>query len=165
MIYPKMLSILSHAYTLPPHRDDLGVLPYQIQKFSDPSHLVKQTPIATVYSDRHGNIKAVFNVQVNAIVVQILEHAGLNLARSVLIAFQRYTLNGPESNILFGAAWSSQLGTNWGAILQEYGGVASLGILVTLRRSAQSMRNTHSVIHEMSLWFALSGYVALWQSH
>ena len=81
MIYPKMLNILSQAYTMPPLRDDLAVLPYQIQKISDPAHLAKrQSPTAILYWDRHGNIKAVFSMQISFILAQILENEGVNLA-------------------------------------------------------------------------------------
>lgn len=51
--HPKLLSILSQANTLPPLRADLAVLqhhPYQIQKLTDPSYLIKrQVDIATLY--------------------------------------------------------------------------------------------------------------------
>ena len=161
MIYPKMLSILSQAYTLPPLRDDLALLPYQVQKFSDPAHLAKrQYSIATLYWDRNGNIKAVFNVQISFVVAQILRNEGLNLAQSVLTAFRTFVIwaAGSGAGVFGGALWQTQLGNNWPAIIPSVGGQATLGVLVTLRPPLRSFQNTVFVLQLMQFWFHLGGY-------
>ena len=166
MIYPKMLSILSQAYTLPPLRDDLALVPYQIQKFSDPAHLAKrQYPIATLFWDRNGNIKAVFNMQISFLVAQILGNEGVNLAQSVLSAFQSYvtTAAGPAAGIFRGATWASQLGSNWAAIVHQFGGEATISVLVTIRPPLRSYQNTVFILQLMQFWFSLTGYVAFQQ--
>ena len=168
MIYSKMLiSILSQAYTLPAHRDDLALLPYQIQKFSDPAHLAKrQDPIATLYWDRNGNIKAIFNIQISFIFAQILGHEGTNLARGVLTALQNFvtTAAGHGAVVLNGAVWGSQMGTNLQSIIQLLGsGQVTIGILVTLRPRVRSYQNTVLILQLMQFWFQLSGYVAVQQ--
>ena len=118
--FPMILSILSQAYTLPPRlRDDLGVLqrhPYQFQRFTDPSSLVKrQISVATLYWGQNGNIKAAFNVDINY---------------------------GPESNLLIRAAFVAQLGTHWRVIVPRPYGVVTIGIL-TLDARFRFMRYVH----------------------
>ena len=162
MIYPKMLNILSQAYTLPPLRDDLA-LSYQIQNFSDPAHLAKrQYRVATLYWDRNGNIKAVFNMQIGFIVAQILENLGENLGQSVLTALQVYVTMaaGPAAYILDSATWSSQIGRNWRSILREFGGQTTIGVLVRLPPSSQIRWHTILISHLMQAWFTFSGFIA-----
>ena len=166
MIYSKMLSILSQAYTLPPLRHDLAPLPYQIQKFSDPAPLAKrQTRAAYLYWDQNGNIKAVFNLQISYIVAQVLENSGVNLAQSVLSAFRSYvtTAAGQGAGILDGAVWASQLGTNWAALMQQFGGEATIGVLVTLRPPFRSFQNRVFILQLIQFWFNVCGYRAFQQ--
>ena len=158
-----MLSILSQAYRLPPLRDDLALLPYQTQKFSDPAHLAKrQIHVATLYWDRNGNIKAVFNMQISHVVARVVENEGWNLAQSVGTAFRTYAIltAGLESAIFTGAVWASQLGASWRDILQQRGGSATIGILVILHPALRSYQHTAFVLRLMQFWFELSGYLA-----
>ena len=161
MIYPKMLNILSQAYTLSPLRDDLAVTPYQIQKISDPAHLAKrQPPVVTLYWDRNGHIKAVFKMHISWIVAQVLQYEGVNLAQSVMGALRAHAMvyGETETAISQGATWASQLGTNWRNILDEYGGQATIGILIKLRPAVLSDENTTRILQLLQAWFNLSGY-------
>ena len=168
MTFPKILSILSQAYTLPPLRDHLAVLqhhPYQIQEFTAPSSLAKrQYPVATLYWDKQGRIKAIFNLDINHIVVQIMESAGMNLAQSVLAEFQRYMeYNEPEADFLTRAVWGAQLGLNWRENFQLPHGVVTIGVAVRLPRGARWLRYTDIILRIMQQWFAQSGYYAMIQ--
>ena len=162
MIYPKMLSILSQAYTLPPLRDDLAPLPYQIQKFSDPAHLAKRPlPIATLYWDQNGNIKAIFKMQITWMVAQILENSGVNLALGVLTALHAFAAQAAGPAATLQAQWQGQLGSSWMDILQQYGGQATIGVLVRIAPGVQFDQNTALLLEAMQTWFTLSGYAAV----
>ena len=162
MIFPQILSILSHAYTLPPLRHDLAVLqhhPYQIQSFTDPSYLAKrQIEVASVYWDRVGKIKAVFNININFVVAQMLENAGINLAQSVLTELQQYAWNSPANNLLRGSRWGAQLGTNWEVIRQQPYGVVTVGILFKAHVRFQAQRYRNILIQMILDWLYQSGY-------
>ena len=163
MTFPKILSILSQAYTLPPLRDHLAVLqhhPYQIQKFTAPSSLAKrQYPVATLYWDTQGRIKAIFNMNINYLVVQVLENAGMNLAQSVLTELQRYAeYNEPEVNFFRRATWAAQLGLNWMENFQRPHGVVTIGIYVRLASRRRTIRRTSLILGIMQQWFDQSGY-------
>ena len=137
MTFPKILSILSQAYTLPPLRDHLAVLqhhPYQIQKFTAPSSLAKrQDPVANLYWDRKGRIKAIFNLNISYTIVQILENLGMNLAQSVLTELERYAEHfEPEPYFFREANWAAQLGLNWREIFQRPHGVVTIGVSVRM---------------------------------
>lgn len=163
-----LLNILSRAKTLPPIRGDLAILqhhPYPIQRFTDPSYLAKrQVPVATLYYDIHGNIKAIFNLEITHMIVQILGNAGVDLGRSVLAEFQEYLENSaPVPTYFAGAFWAAQLGYNWRAILQRPNGDVTIGLLVRLDRTFRTVSRTRFVLDMMKQWFAQSGYIAITQ--
>ena len=166
MTFPKILSILSQVYTLPPLRDHITVLqhhPYQIQKFTSPSSLAKrQIPVATLYWDGQGRIKAIFNLDINYIVVQILENAGVNLAQSVLTGLQRYVeYLEPEANIFTHAIWAAQLGLNWRENFQRPHGVVTMGVNLRMAPGFRRYRHVFFVVDVIRQWLAQSGY-AVW---
>ena len=165
MIFPKILSILCPALTLPPLRDDLAVPqhhPYQIQRFTDPSSLAKrQIPTATLYWDRLGRIKAVFNLGINIVIANILEQQGINLAQSVLSELNQFADSGavPLGDILQGARWAAQLGQNWQEILQRSRGEVTVGILIERTRD-YSEQYTYLVLNLLVHWFHQNGFAS-----
>ena len=163
MIFPKILSILFQAYTLPsPPKDDLAVLqhhPYHIEKSTDPSDLAKrQTTVATLYWDQKGNIKAIFNVNVYFIGADIFRYTGVSLAQSILAEFQEYMANEPEDFMILGPTLASQIGREWRLMFQRPHGVVTIGILFRTRRLFRTLRSINLVLSSMQRWFARSGY-------
>ena len=166
MIFPKIPSILSRAYTLSPLRDDLAALqhhPYQIQRITDPSYLAKrQPPAVSLYYDlRFRRIKAVFNLDINFTIARILGNAGVNLAQSVLTDLRYFGEYGPVPYLLEGAAWAAQLGSDWEAMLQRPHGVVTVGIMITLNSRFRSKSCTNLVLAMLQAWFARVGLDAL----
>ena len=162
MIFPQILSVLSQAYTLPPPlRDDLAVLqhhPYQIQEFTDPSYLAKrEDPVATLFWDRYGNIKAIFNANIYYTGVDIFRYSGFSLAQSILTEFIEYVTHEPESHMVVGALFSSQLGREWAQMIQEPHGVVTIGILITLSQPFSTTRCITLIMATMQRWFAQHG--------
>ena len=166
MIFPKIPSILSQAYTLSPLRDDRAVLqhhPYQIPRITYPLYLAKrQPPVASLYYDcRGGNVKAVFNLDINFIIAQILGHADVNLAQSIITDLRRFGEHGPASYLVQRAAWHAQLGADWEIMLQRPHGVITVGILITLDIRFQSFRFVNQILDMLRAWFERGGYDAI----
>ena len=166
MMFLKILSILFQAYTLPPPiRDDLAVLqhhPYQIEKSTDPSDLAKrQTPVATLYWDGRGNIKAIFNVNVYYIGADIFRYAGVSLAQSILTGFQEYMANEPEARMIAWPNLASQIGREWRLMFQRPHGAVTVGILVKTLSNYRRYHHMELVLASMQRWFARSGYIAI----
>ena len=166
MSFPKILSILSPAHTLPPLRDDLAVPQhhsYQIPRLTDPSYLAKrQNPTATLFWDQRGRIKAVFKLSISSITASILEQQGINLAQSVLSELNRFAISGtvPVGNILQRAVWRAQLGENWQEVLQRSGGEVTIGILIIRYQSYRSRRCTSIVLSLLQTWFFQNGFAS-----
>ena len=166
MMFPKILSILFQACMPPPPvRDDLAVLqhhPYKIEKSTDNSDLAKrQDPVATLYFDARGNIKAIFNVNVYYIGADIFRYAGVSLAQSILTEFQEYMANEPEGSWIIGHRCASQIGREWRLMFQRPHGVVTVGIVVKLRSQYRSYRCVLRVLSSMQRWFARSGHIAI----
>ena len=166
MIFLKILSILSQAYTLPTLlRDDLAVLehhPNQIQKFTNPSYLAKrQDPVATLFWDRTGKIKAIFNVNIYYTGAEIFRYSGYSLAQSILTEFKEYVTHEPENILLDGASFSSQIGREWTQMFREPHGVVTIGILVNLIQRKCSTRCINLVLAAMQRWFAQHGLMVI----
>ena len=171
MIFSKIPSILSQAYTLVPLRDDLAVLqhdPYQIQRITGPSSLAKrQEPVAYLYWDRsHGRIKAIFNLDINFTIAQILGNAGVNLAQSVLNDLRSFGAYGPRVRgtwpwALGGAEWAAQLGANWEVMFQRPHGVITVGILITIFPRFRNLSSINLVLDMLRAWFERAGYYTI----
>ena len=168
MIFPKILSILSPAKTLPPIRDDLAIVQhhsYQIQRFTDPSYLAKrQIPVATLYWDSRGRIKAIFNLHISRILARILVNEGVNLGLSVLADLQRYGENSESVvTILRETYCAAQLGVNSGVNPQTLPDEVSIGLYFRLARGYRTHWRTDLILQMMEQWFARSGYITLRQ--
>lgn len=102
-------------------------------------------------------------MDINYVVLQILENAGVNLALSVLSELEQYIENSALSDIPPTAEWGAQLGLNWRDILQRPHGVVTVGIFLTLGHMHRGDRVRRLVLYKMQQWFALSGYQSITQ--
>ena len=166
IIFPKIPGLLSQIYTLPTLRDDLTAVqhhPYQIQRLEDrassPSLVKRDGAIATLYWDPNGAIKAIFNMDINWEVAQILSMSGVSLAQSVLndcYAFLHYPI-GPAFFILAGARWTAQLGNQWRNILRRPHGVTTLAITIVLHPQLTNPAFLSVVLSALQQWFTQGG--------
>ena len=161
-VFPKILSLLSQIYTLPTLRDDQHH-PYQIQRLEDRAsspYLVKRDgAIATLYWDASGAIKAIFNMDINYEVAEILSRSGVNLALSVLTDCHAFMDNrlSPAFFMLDGAKWRAQLGNQWRNILRRPHGVTTLAITIVLHPQMSTPEFLTVVLTTLQQWLTQGG--------
>ena len=162
MIFLKILSILSQTYTLPPLRDDLAVLQHQpcrIETPENPSYLAKRSfPIANMYYDKRGHVKVIFKVQATFAILSLVGRSSMGLAQCILSECQLWMLNAPRPDVLAGAVWAAQVGSEWPGIIERSFGDGTMAILLTLRPLWLTQPGVDHVLGLLQQWFGRIGY-------
>ena len=82
----------------------------------------------------------------------------MDLARCVLSECQLWMLNAPRPDVLAGAGWAAQLGTEWPGIIERSFGDGTMAILLTLTPRWRTQPGIEHVIILLQQWFGQIGY-------
>lgn len=159
----EILSILLPIFTLSTLRDDFTALQHhrdQIQRLENrysSDRAWQGSTIATLYWDKFGEIKAVFNMGTKPQLVEIPQSSGANIVQAVEAECQRWFQPGAVSLFLVGARWGAQLGYHWRNILHRPSSVATITITIQLQTRFTTPPDIAIVLGELRKCFEQGG--------